>query len=326
MNVLVTGGAGYIGSVTAEMLLDAGHRVTVFDNLGRGHKQAIDPRATFLHGDLCDRAAILGALREVRPDAVMHFAAFALVGESMADPRMYFQNNVVGGLNLADALVAAGTPKIVFSSTCATYGQPEQVPITENENQCPENPYGESKLIFEKVLDWYRQIHGLQPVFLRYFNACGATERYGEDHDPETHLIPLVLRVALGQRADVRIFGDDYATPDGTCIRDYIHIVDLARAHILALEKEVSGAFNLGTGHGHSVQEVIEACRAVTGHPIPAVVAQRRPGDPARLVASPQKAQRELGWEARHKDIREIVESAWRWHQAHPRGYGDQHV
>ena len=321
MHVFVTGGAGYIGSVTTELLLDAGYRVTVFDNLGRGHQAAIDPRATFIEGDLCNRDAIFDALQQAQPDAVMHFAAFALVGESMETPQIYFQNNVVGALNLADAMVAAHTRKIVFSSTCATYGQPDVVPITEDEKQLPQNPYGESKLMFEKMLDWYRQIHGIKPVFLRYFNACGATERYGEDHDPETHLIPLVLRVALGQREDVKIFGDDYATPDGTCIRDYIHILDLAAAHICALEKDVVGAFNLGTGQGHSVLEVIEACRAVTGHPIPAKVVSRRPGDPARLVASPQKAADELGWRAKYPDIASIVESAWSWHHAHPQGY-----
>ena len=321
MNVLVTGGAGYIGSVTSELLLDAGHRVTIFDNLDRGHRAAIDPRAAFIEGDLCHRDAIFAALQEVQPDAVLHFAAFALVGESMENPQIYFQNNVVGGLNLADAMIAARTQKIVFSSTCATYGQPDVVPITEEEKQMPQNPYGESKLMFEKILDWYRQIHGIQPVFLRYFNACGATARCGEDHTLETHLIPLVLRVALGQSEKVKIFGDDYATPDGTCIRDYIHIVDLAAAHICALEKEVTGAFNLGTGQGNSVLEVIEACRTVTGHPIPAEIVARRPGDPARLVASPQKAERELGWKAQCTDIAGIVQSAWRWHQAHPRGY-----
>ncbi len=324
MHVFVTGGAGYIGSVTTELLLDAGHRVTVFDNLGRGHRAAIDTRASFIEGDLCDRDAIFGALQTVQPDAVLHFAAFALVGESMEHPQMYFQNNVVGGLNLADAMLAAGTPKIVFSSTCATYGQPDLVPITEEEKQLPQNPYGESKLMFEKMLDWYRHIHGIQPVFLRYFNACGATERFGEDHDPETHLIPLVLRVALGQRDEVKIFGSDYATPDGTCIRDYIHIVDLAAAHICALEKDVVGAFNLGTGTGHSVLEVIEACRAITGHAIPATVVDRRPGDPARLVASPRKAERELGWKAQCTDIAAIVGSAWRWHQSHPQGYNPE--
>jgi UDP-glucose 4-epimerase len=270
---------------------------------------------------LCDRSAIFAALESVRPDAVLHFAAFALVGESMTNPQMYFQNNVVGGLNLADAMVAAGTQKIVFSSTCATYGQPDRVPITEDEKQRPENPYGESKLMFEKVLEWYRQIHGIQPVFLRYFNACGATERFGEDHEPETHLIPLILGVALGQRQEIKIFGNDYPTPDGTCIRDYIHIVDLARAHICAIEQPVTGAFNLGTGSGHSVQEVIEACRKVTGHPIPARVVERRPGDPARLVAAAGKAAAELGWTATQSDIESIVASAWRWHQLHPKGY-----
>lgn len=321
MHVFVTGGAGYIGSVTSELLLDAGHQITIFDNLGRGHRAAIDPRATFVEGDLCDRDAIVAALQAARPDAVLHFAAFALVGESMETPERYFHNNVVGGLNLADAMVAAGTKKIVFSSTCATYGQPEKVPITEDEKQLPQNPYGESKLMFEKILGWYGEIHGLQPVFLRYFNACGATARYGEDHTPETHLIPLVLRVALGQSQQVQVFGDDYETPDGTCIRDYIHIVDLAAAHICALEKDVTGAFNLGTATGNSVLEVLEACRAVTGHPIPAQVVARRPGDPARLVASPGKAERELGWKAKHTDIFDIVKSAWQWHQAHPHGY-----
>jgi UDP-glucose 4-epimerase len=321
MNILMTGGAGYIGSVTSEMLLDAGHAVTVFDNLGRGHREAIDPRAAFIHGDLCDREAIAGAVRRVRPEAVLHFAAYALVGESMENPRMYFGNNVIGGIHLADAMIAGGVRKIVFSSTCATYGQPERVPITEEMPQRPQNPYGESKLMFEKVLDWHRQIHGLQPVFLRYFNACGATVKYGEDHTPETHLIPLVLQVALGQRASVKIFGDDYDTPDGTCMRDYIHIVDLARAHMLAIERDVTGPFNLGTGCGNSVREVIEACRAVTGHAIPAEVAPRRPGDPARLVASAEKARRELGWVPAHTGMESIVESAWRWHRRHPRGY-----
>jgi len=323
MNILVTGGAGYIGSVTSEMLLDAGHMVTVFDNLGRGHRAAIDPRASFIQGDLCDRAAISGAVQRVQPEAVLHFAAFALVGESMETPQMYFGNNVIGGLNLAEAMLSHDVRKIVFSSTCATYGQPDKVPITEETLQRPQNPYGESKLMFEKVLHWYHERNGLQPVFLRYFNACGATEKYGEDHTPETHLIPLVLQVALGQRPSAKIFGDDYDTPDGTCLRDYIHIVDLARAHMLALEKDVSGPFNLGTGTGNSVREVIEACRAVTGHAIPAELAARRPGDPARLVASAEKAKRELGWAPAHTQIEEIVESAWRWHQRHPNGYGD---
>ena len=239
----------------------------------------------------------------------------------MQKPEMYFRNNVVGGINLADAMLKAGVRKIVFSSTCATYGQPERVPITEDESQKPQNPYGESKLMFEHTLRWHQEIHGLQPVFLRYFNACGATGKYGEDHDPETHLIPLILRVALGQSENIKIFGDDYDTPDGTCIRDYIHIVDLARAHILALEQDVSGAFNLGTGDGRSVREVIDACREVTGHPIPAEIAPRRPGDPARLVAAAEKARTVLGWNPQFADINTIVESAWKWHQAHPHGY-----
>jgi UDP-glucose 4-epimerase len=321
MKILVTGGAGYIGSVTTELLLDAGHEVSVFDNLGRGHREAIDPRAVFIEGDLGDSAAITAAVRKTAPEAVMHFAAYALVGESMEDPSMYFRNNVIGGIHLAEAMVAAGVRKIVFSSTCATYGQPDRVPITEETVQRPQNPYGESKLMFEKILGWHQQINGLQPVFLRYFNACGATEKFGEDHDPETHLIPLVLRVALGQRESVKIFGDDYDTPDGTCLRDYIHISDLAQAHMLALGKDVSGPFNLGTGTGNSVLEVIEACRAVTGHAIPAQRVARRPGDPARLVASAEKARRVLGWNPERADLRTIVESAWAWHRRHPHGY-----
>jgi len=321
MNILVTGGAGYVGSVTCEMLLDAGHAVTVFDNLGRGHREAIDPRADFIQGDLGDREAITGAVRRVQPEAVLHFAAYALVGESMENPQMYFNNNVIGGIHLADAMIDGGVRKIVFSSTCATYGQPERVPITEDTPQRPQNPYGESKLMLEKILAWHQQINGLQPVFLRYFNACGATGKYGEDHTPETHLIPLVLQVALGQRPCAKIFGDDYDTPDGTCLRDYIHIVDLARAHMLALERDVTGAFNLGTGSGNSVREVIDACRAVTGHAIPSETVARRPGDPARLVASAEKARRELGWEPAMADIGVIVESAWAWHRRHPHGY-----
>jgi UDP-glucose 4-epimerase len=260
-------------------------------------------------------------MAQAAPDAVVHFAAYALVGESMENPEMYFRNNVVGGINLAEAMIDNGVKKIVFSSTCATYGQPERVPITEDETQKPQNPYGESKLMFEHTLKWHQQLRGLQPVFLRYFNACGATDKYGEDHDPETHLIPIVLQVALGQRKSIMIYGDDYATEDGTCIRDYIHIIDLARAHILALEKDVTGPFNLGTGRGNSVQEVIEACRKITGHPIPAELAPRRPGDPDKLIAAPKKANEILGWIPQNSDMNTIVESAWKWHQAHPNGY-----
>lgn len=323
MKILVTGGAGYIGSVTTEMLLDAGHEVTVFDSFERGHRSAIDARAALEEGDLRDRDRIVEVMVSVQPDAVMHFAAYALVGESMEEPEIYYQNNLVGGLNLVDAMMTAGCKKIVFSSTCATYGQPDVVPITEDESQKPENPYGESKLALEKALRWYQEIHGMKAVFLRYFNACGATAKFGEDHDPETHLIPIILQVALGKREEVSIFGDDYETPDGTCLRDYIHIVDLAQAHILALTGDHSGAFNLGNGTGYSVKQVIEAARRVTGHPIPAKVADRRPGDPARLIAAADKAHDVLGWKPELDDLETIIKSAWDWHQEHPEGYAD---
>lgn len=322
MKVFVTGGAGYIGSVTTERLLDSGHEVTVFDNLERGHREAVDRRAAFVEGDLRDSDAIRSAMLKFKPDAVMHFAAYALVPESMREPERYFANNVLGGFNLAEAMRAAGVGRIVFSSTCATYGDPEKVPITEDVAQRPTNPYGESKLIYERMLNWYAQIHGFKTVFLRYFNASGATKQFGEDHDPETHLIPNVLRVALGKQEKVTIFGDDYETPDGTCIRDYIHIVDLAEAHMLALRAERSGAFNLGTGTGYSVKQVVETARKVTGHAIPAEIKSRRPGDPPRLVAGSAKARNELGWKPRYENVEAIVESAWQWHKAHPDGYG----
>jgi len=321
MKIVLTGGSGYIGSVTTELLCDDGHEVTVFDNLERGHREAVDPRARLVAGDLREPGPIRDVMREVRPDAVVHFAAYALVGESMEDPHLYFENNMGGGLNLLAAMRDSGVRKIIFSSTCATYGQPDVIPMTEELPQRPTNPYGESKLMFETALRWEQQRRGLQPVFLRYFNACGATEKYGEDHDPETHLIPNVLKVALGQAEAVPVFGDDYETPDGTCIRDYIHIVDLARAHILALEQDVTGPFNLGTGTGFSVKQVIDACREVTGRDIPARMSPRRPGDPARLVAGAEKAKRVLGWAPRHADLKTIVRHAWAWHQAHPHGY-----
>ena len=322
MKILLTGGSGYIGSVTTELLCDDGHAVTVFDNLERGHREAVDPRARLIVGNLRDPQPIRDAMRDLKPDAVVHFAAYALVGESMQEPLKYFENNVGGGLHLLDAMLRTGVKKIIFSSTCATYGQPDVLPMTEALPQRPTNPYGESKLMFETALRWEQARRGIQPTFLRYFNACGATEKYGEDHEPETHLIPNVLKVALGQAPAVPVFGDDYDTPDGTCIRDYIHIVDLARAHILALEKDVSGPFNLGTGTGFSVQQVIETCRAVTGHPIPADVSPRRPGDPAGLVAGADKAKDVLGWKPRYPDLKTIVQHAWNWHRAHPRGYG----
>ena len=265
MNIFVTGGAGYIGSICVEQLLDRGHQVTVFDNLTEGHRRAVDARATLVTGDLNEPASIGPALADARPDAVMHFAANALVGESMTNPSKYFRNNVGGGLNLLDAMLAAGCKRFVFSSTCATFGPPERVPMDETLPQRPINPYGESKLMFEQVLKWYESIHGLQFVALRYFNAAGATEQFGEDHRVETHLIPNILKVALGQKDHAEIYGTDYETPDGTCIRDYIHIVDLAQAHILALDAPESTFYNLGTGGGNSVAAVIECCRRVPG-------------------------------------------------------------
>ena len=323
MNILVTGGAGYIGSICVEQLLNAGHTVTIFDNLSEGHRRAIDPRATHLEGDLQQRGDIEDALEKVRPEAVMHFAANALVGESMENPSKYFRNNVYGGLNLLDAMLAVGCKRFVFSSTCATFGPPDRVPIDETLPQRPINPYGESKLMFEKILSWYDQIHGLKFVALRYFNAAGASERFGEDHRIETHLIPNILKVALGQKDHVEIYGTDYETPDGTCIRDYIHILDLATAHMLALTVKDSAFYNLGTGGGTSVREVIAACERVTGKPIKVIEKPRRPGDPARLIAGSDKVRRELGWSPKFQAIERIVESAWSWHTRNPSGYGD---
>ncbi len=323
MKVLVTGGAGYIGSVATKMLIDAGNDVAVFDNLELGHEEALDSRALFIKGDLRDFDSISGAMEQAKPDAVMHFAAYAQVPESMEKPEIYFRNNVVGGINLAQAMFNNGVDKIVFSSTCATYGQPEIVPIDEKTPQHPTNPYGESKLMFEKTLNWYRELHGFKTIFLRYFNVCGASGRCGEDHAVESHLIPLILQVALGQREKIFIYGDDYNTPDGTCVRDYVHVTDLIDAHIRALSLEDSNIFNLGVGNGFSVKEVIEAAREVTGHPIPAEMAPRRAGDPDKLVAASAKAKNVLGWEPKFTNMNDIVASAWEWHQAHPHGYGD---
>ncbi len=323
MKILVVGGAGYIGSVCAELLLNEGHEVAIFDNLTEGHRAAIDPRAIFIEGDLSDRAAIGAALSKVHPDAVMHFAANALVGESMENPSKYFRNNVGNGLNLLDAMVEARITRLVFSSTCAIFGPPDRLPIDETLPARPINPYGESKLAFEKILKWYDQIHGLKFVALRYFNAAGASEKFGEDHRVETHLIPNILQVALGQKPEVAIFGTDYETPDGTCIRDYIHILDLARAHILALGSKKSEFYNLGTGGGSSVREVIDTVVKVTGRKIKVVEKPRRPGDPPRLIASSEKIQRELGWKPQFQSLDVIIESAWKWHQTFPNGYGD---
>jgi UDP-glucose 4-epimerase len=323
MRVFVVGGAGYIGSVCAELLLDEGHQVTVFDNLTEGHRGAVDSRAEFIEGELADRARTEAALSKARPDAVMHFAANALVAESMRDPSKYFRNNICNGLNLLDAMIATGVRRIVFSSTCAIFGLPEQLPIEETTPTRPINPYGESKLAFEKILYWYHRIHEVQFVSLRYFNAAGATKNFGEDHRQETHLIPNVLKVALGQKPNVEVYGTDYDTPDGTCIRDYIHIVDLARAHILALRSDNSALYNLGTGGGSSVREVIAACNTVTGRNLATVEKPRRPGDPPRLVASSEKIKKELGWQPQFESLETIIESAWRWHEKFPRGYQD---
>ena len=323
MKILVTGGAGYIGSICVEYLINAGHTVTIFDNLTEGHRAAVDPRATLITGDLQERCDIETALQNVRPDAVMHFAANALVGESMTNPSKYFRNNVYGGINLLDAMHAAGCKRLVFSSTCATFGVPERMPIDETLPQRPINPYGESKLMFEQVLRWYSEIHGLIYVALRYFNAAGASETFGEDHRIETHLIPNVLKVALSQKSHVEIYGTDYPTPDGTCIRDYIHILDLAQAHMLALTAPQSAKYNLGTGGGTSVREIIATCEKVTGKKIAVIEKPRRPGDPPRLIAGSEKVRAELGWKPQFQDVEKIIASAWAWLVRHPNGYGD---
>lgn len=325
MKVLVTGGAGYIGSHAVRLLLTAGHDVWVYDNLSLGHRAAV-PEGRLIVGELMDREAIATALRTHRIEAVMHFAAFAAVGESVADPAKYYQNNVVASLNLLEAMRAVDVRRIVFSSTTATYGVPERIPITEDEPQRPINPYGFGKLVIEHALADYATAYDFAYAALRYFNASGAspTGDLGEDHTPETHLIPLVLQVALGQRQQITIFGDDYPTPDGTCIRDYVHVDDLGRAHIAALDRLVAGEglkVNLGTGRGYSVREVVEACRRVTGHKIPAQIGPRRPGDPPELVADATLAGELLNWRADYQDIDTIVATAWRWHQAHPHGY-----
>jgi len=321
--IFVTGGAGYIGSICVEQLLNEGFEVAVYDNLTEGHRKAVDGRATFLQGDLADRSVLRRAFAEVKPDAVMHFAANALVGESMENPSKYFRNNVANGINLLDMAVEFSVKKFVFSSTCATFGIPDRMPLDESLPQKPINPYGESKLMFESILRWYHELHKLSFVALRYFNAAGASETFGEDHRIETHLIPNVLKVALGQKESVDVFGTDYPTPDGTCIRDYIHILDLAQAHILAIKSAESAFYNLGTGGGTSVREVIDACRKVTGHAIPVIEKPRRPGDPPRLIAASEKIKAALGWSPRFESILPIVESAWAWHVKHPDGYGD---
>jgi UDP-glucose 4-epimerase len=323
MNVFVTGGAGYIGSICAEELLNAGHQVMVYDNLTEGHRSAVDLRAKFIFAKPEVEGDILNAVKFVKPDAIMHFAASALVGESMTNPKKYFHNNVVNGLKLLDAAVECGVKKFVFSSTCATYGPPDKIPMTEDLPQRPMSPYGESKLMFEKILQWYQKIYGLEFIAFRYFNAAGASGQFGEHHRIETHLIPNVLAVALGQKSQCEIFGTDYPTPDGTCIRDYIHIQDLAQAHILGLQPGKSGFYNLGNGDGYSVKQVVQTCEKVTGKKIAVIEKSRRPGDPPRLVASAEKAIRELGWKPKFPKLEDIVATAWAWHKKNPHGYPD---
>ena len=324
MRVLVTGGAGYIGSVVSEQLVKDGHEVVIYDNLSKGHRGAVVEGARFVQGDLLEAIQLRETLSDNRIEAVIHMAASSLVGESVEKPSKYYHNNVVAGLVLLDAMRECGITRLVFSSTAATYGEPAEQPIRETTPTNPTNPYGEVKLAFEKAMYWYERAYGLRYASLRYFNAAGATEKCGEDHDPETHLIPITLQAAAGKRPHVEIYGDDYPTEDGTCVRDYIHVIDLARAHILALDvlSERSAIYNLGCGgDGYSVREVIDTARRVTGKEIPVRMGARRPGDPAVLIASSDKIKSELGWRPQFQDLGLIVESAWKWMLAHPDGY-----
>ncbi len=326
MKVLVTGGAGYIGSVASAELMRSGHEVVVFDNLYQGHRAAIPKGAAFVEAELADRAAIDAAMTTHKPEAIMHFAAYSLVGESMEKPFKYLGENVTNALNLLQSAVDHGVGKCILSSTANLFDAPEQMPIAESESIVPGSPYGESKAIIERFLYWLEKTSSMRYACLRYFNAAGAVPGLGEDHAPEMHLIPLVLQVALGQRESIKIFGDDYDTPDGTCVRDYIHVHDLAQAHILALEALDRGScvYNLGNGQGYSVKEVIETARQITGHPIPAEVTPRRPGDPAILVGSSAKIREELGWNPQFPSLEAIVQTAWDWHREHPQGYADR--
>lgn len=327
MAVLVLGGAGYIGSHTVRALCDRGVDAVVADNLVTGHIEAVDKRARFYHGDISDRVFLDKLFESEKIDGVIHFAAFSLVGESVANPLKYYTNNLCGTKVLLEAMVAHGVDRIVFSSTAAAYGEPENIPILETDRTLPTNPYGETKLSMERMFYWVGKAHGLRYVSLRYFNACGADSsgEIGEDHSPETHLIPLILQVPGGKREHISIFGSDYPTRDGTCVRDYIHVSDLADAHILAIDYLNAGGestvINLGNSVGFTVLEVIETARKVTGHPIPAEFADRRAGDPAQLVASSERAKKTLGWKPRHDSLEEIISDAWRWHKSHPNGY-----
>lgn len=327
MTILVLGGAGYIGSHTVYELIDKGEDVVIIDNLQTGYEQAVHPKARFYKGDIRDREFLDSVFEKEKIDSVIHFAASSLVGESMEKPLKYYDNNLCGTKILLDSMVAHGIDKIVFSSTAATYGEPERIPILETDRTEPTNTYGETKLSMEKMFKWVSKAYGLRYVSLRYFNACGAHKsgQIGEAHNPESHLIPIILQVPNGQREFVSIFGDDYDTKDGTCVRDYIHVTDLAAAHILAVRYlefgNESNIFNLGNGVGFTVKEVIECARKVTGHPIPAKISPRRAGDPARLIASSEKVKNKLGWKPEHADLEEIISSAWNWHKNHPNGF-----
>ena len=328
MKVLVTGGAGYIGSHTVEMLIRGGYEVVVYDSLVTGHRHAVHPKAHFVEGDLLDRERVMQLFREHEFEGIFHFASYIVVGESMVKPFLYLRDNYLAACNLLEAAAEHGVKRFILSSTAALFDAPETMPIKETERVIPGSPYGESKAMIERLLFWMDTIYGIKYCCLRYFNAAGAHPdgHIGEDHQPETHLIPIVLQVALGQRESVTIFGDDYPTPDGTCIRDYIHILDLATAHVLAFEALETGEsryYNLGNGRGYSVKEVVETARAVTGHPIPVTIGDRRPGDLAVLVADSTTIMEQLGWEPRFADLAEIIQTAWKWHQDHPQGYGE---
>lgn len=326
MKVLVSGGAGYIGSVATEELIKAGHDVVVFDNLSQGHRDAVHPEAKLVVGDLADIKAIHALFSDHKPEAVMHFAARSLVGESMQKPFLYLAENVTNGSNLLQVVLEHGVKRFILSSTANLFDNPAKIPIDETAEIIPGSPYGESKFFIERMLYWLDKTHGLKSACLRYFNAAGATVERGEDHNPETHLIPIVLQVAQGKREKVTVFGTDYKTVDGTCVRDYIHVVDLAQAHILALEALDRGSrtYNLGNGAGFSVKEVIETARSITGHEIPAEYGPRRAGDVATLVAGSEKIRKELGWKPVYTDVRSVIESAWKWHSKNPKGYNDR--
>jgi len=314
----VTGGAGYVGGTVAELLLQKGHEVAVYDNLCHGHRSMVPAKAEWIEGELADRSKLEQVFSSRTFDGVMHFAALIEAGESMKKPELYFRNNSASTLTLFEAMLAQGVTRLVFSSTAAVYGEPESTPIREDAPLRPTNAYGESKLLVEQMLTWLNRVHGFRYASLRYFNVAGAVEGRGEAHEPESHLIPLILDVALGKRQSIKIFGQDYPTPDGTCIRDYVHVQDLAHAHLLAFEALVNRdrlIYNIGNGQGFSIREVIESARRVTGHPIPVEEAERRPGDPAVLIASSEKIERELGWKREFDKLDEIVASAWKWHQ-----------